>query len=95
MTNRTPYFLCDGNHNIEATEIIGEAKTLVRKASQLTGKLTEILVGIDIQSFFQAFDAWDAGEPIQVAFPSLSADEREFIMTGITPQEWEAAFGEE
>ena len=95
LMNRTPYFLCDGNHNIEATEIIGEAKTLVRKASQLTGKLTEIIIGIDIQTFFQAFDAWDAGEPIQDAFPTLSADEREFIKTGITPQEWDAMFGED
>ena len=25
--------------------------------------------------------------------PHLSADEREFIMTGITPNEWEDAFG--
>ncbi len=95
LMNRTPYFLCDGNHNIEATEIIGEAKTLVRKASQLTGKLTEIIIGVDIQTFFQAFDAWDAGELLQDAFPTLSADEREFIKTGITPQEWDAMFGED
>jgi hypothetical protein len=24
--------------------------------------------------------------------PNLTADEREFIMTGITPDEWDAAF---
>ena len=94
LMNRTPYFLCDGNHNIEATEIIGEAKTLVRKASQLTGKLTEIIIGIDIQTFFQAFNAWDSGELLQDAFPTLSTDEREFIKTGITAQEWDAMFGE-
>jgi hypothetical protein len=92
--NRTPYFLCDGNHNIEATEIIGEAKTLVRKASQLTGKLTEMLIGINFNDFVKAFDAWDTGELIQNAFPTLSADEREFIKTGISPEEWEAMFGE-
>jgi hypothetical protein len=92
--NRTPYFLCDGNHNIEATEIIGEAKTLVRKASQLTGKLTEMLIGINFNDFVKAFDAWDTGELIQNAFPTLSADEREFIKTGISPQEWESVFGE-
>lgn len=92
--NRTLYFLYDGNHNIEATEVIGEAKTLVRKASQLTGKLTEMLIGINFNDFVKAFDAWDAGELIQNAFPTLSADEREFIKTGISPQEWEAMFGE-
>ena len=32
---------------------------------------------------------WKAGELIQVAMPRLNADEREFIKTGITSQEWE------
>ena len=27
-------------------------------------------------------------ELIQNAMPNLSADEREFLMTGITPEEW-------
>jgi hypothetical protein len=26
--------------------------------------------------------------------PHLTADQREFLMTGITPAEWQAAFGE-
>jgi hypothetical protein len=30
------------------------------------------------------------GELIQNALPHLTADEREFLMTGITPQEWDA-----
>lgn len=38
-------------------------------------------------------DAWQGGELIQVAMPHLSADDREFLMTGITPEEWDAAFG--
>ena len=40
-------------------------------------------------------DAWRNGELIQRAMPNLSADDREFLITGITPEEWEAAFGEE
>ena len=35
------------------------------------------------------------GKRIQDAFPNLSPDEREFLMTGITPQEWDELFGEE
>lgn len=31
---------------------------------------------------------------IQDVFPELSAPEREFIMTGMTPDEWDATFGE-
>ena len=29
---------------------------------------------------------------IQNAFPQLNADEREFFMTGMTSEEWDAAF---
>lgn len=32
---------------------------------------------------------------IQQAVPSLSADDREFLVTGATPEEWDEAFGEE
>ena len=35
---------------------------------------------------------WESGVLIQNAMPNLSADEREFIMTGITPAEWDSAF---
>jgi hypothetical protein len=35
---------------------------------------------------------WKAGELIQVAMPRLNADEREFIKTGITSQEWDQIF---
>lgn len=36
-----------------------------------------------------------AGAMIQDAFPQLSPSEREFFKTGITPEEWDQAFGEE
>lgn len=32
------------------------------------------------------------GALIQDAFPNLSASDREFIMTGVTDEEWDAAF---
>lgn len=32
------------------------------------------------------------GALIQDSFPFLSPDEREFILTGITPEEWDATF---
>lgn len=35
---------------------------------------------------------WENGELIQVVCPHLSADDREFIMTGITPEEWDKTF---
>lgn len=38
---------------------------------------------------------WESGTLIQNAMPNLSADEREFIMTGMTPDVWDQIFGEE
>ncbi len=37
-------------------------------------------------------DDWASGELIQNAMPSLSADDREFLMTGATPEEWDEMF---
>jgi hypothetical protein len=39
--------------------------------------------------------AWGRGALIQNAMPHLSAEQREFLMTGITPEDWETTFGEE
>ena len=35
---------------------------------------------------------WRAGELIQNVVPHLSASDREFLMTGITAEEWEETF---
>ena len=41
-------------------------------------------------------DAWQSGTLIQTAFPDLSDSDREFIITGITADEWIEMFsGEE
>lgn len=35
---------------------------------------------------------WENGEPAQKAFPYLSADEREMLISGICPMDWEKIF---
>lgn len=40
-------------------------------------------------------ERWYNGELIQMAMPELSADDREFLMTGITPEVWDNAFSEQ
>ena len=37
--------------------------------------------------------SWEKGEMIQDAMPNLTVAEREFIKTGITPDEWDDIFG--
>lgn len=38
-------------------------------------------------------DAWNSGELIQRAMPDLNEDDREFILTGILPHQWDELFG--
>ena len=33
-------------------------------------------------------DDWEGGELIQIALATIPQEMREFVMTGITPQEW-------
>ena len=47
---------------------------------------------LDLDVTFEEIAAWQAGELIQVAMPRLDADEREFIKTGSTAEEWEEIF---
>ena len=48
---------------------------------------------LDLPITEQQIAAWISGTLIQEAMPQLSADEREFVMTGVTTEEWEAEFG--
>lgn len=44
----------------------------------------------------QQLDDWQSRRKlIQEAMPHLSPDEREFLLTGATPEEWTEAFGKE
>jgi hypothetical protein len=43
----------------------------------------------------EQIERWQRGILIQNAMPHLTADEREFIMTGTTPDEWNQMFGED
>lgn len=40
----------------------------------------------------EALKAWVDGALIQDVMPHLKPEEREFLMTGITPAEWDAMF---
>ena len=63
---------------------------VVRK-SIVSGKIHSM----DLDITPEQYSAWVNGALIQEAMPNLNADEREFIKTGITPEEWAETFGEE
>lgn len=63
---------------------------LVERTSPLTGKIN--VMDLDITEAQIA--EWEGGKLIQNVFPHLNADEREFLMTGLFPGEWDQLFPE-
>lgn len=64
----------------------------ITNVSQLSGKKHTR----DIPVTEEQIAAWKAsGAFIQDALAFLSDDDREFLLTGITPDEWDAALGED
>jgi hypothetical protein len=49
---------------------------------------------LDIPCTEEQLTLWQSGTLIQKAMPNLTSDEREFIKTGITLEEWDAEFGD-
>jgi len=64
---------------------------LITRTSILSGKTRTKEINVNQAQF----DKWVAGMLIQDAMTNLSVDEREFIMTGSTPEEWDLYFNEE
>ena len=65
---------------------------LIKRTSVFTG--IERSKEIDITQ--DQLDRWQSGEDlIQNIMPNISADDREFIMTGITSEEWDGTFKED
>lgn len=50
---------------------------------------------LDLPITEEQIEAWNAGTLIQEAMPQLSDEDREFIMTGVTPEEWAKEFSED
>ena len=60
----------------------------ITRTSRLTGK-TSVM---DLKITQAQLDAWVDGMLIQDAMPQLPPEHREFLMTGITPAEWDSVF---
>ena len=60
-----------------------------------TSLYSRITRTLDLPVTEAQLDAWASGELIQNAFPNLSPDDREFLKTGITAEEWEQLYKED
>jgi hypothetical protein len=65
---------------------------LIERKSHLSGKVNVMEIDVTNQEL-EAY--YDSDRHIQDILGHLTADEREFIKTGVTVAEWVDAFGEE
>lgn len=61
---------------------------IVRRRNIFTGKVRELELNVTSEQIAR----WQGGELIQNAMPQLSTDEREFLISGLLPEEWHKAF---
>ena len=62
---------------------------IITKTSMFTGKTNSM----DLDITQEQWTKWREGMLIQDAMPNLTADEREFMISGVTPEEWSQLFG--
>ena len=72
------------------TEIQNVYGVRVTLKSMLTGKENAMNLPTSIGKIKQFLSHREDCELIQEMFPELSEDQREFLLTGITPEEWSA-----
>lgn len=68
---------------------VQEVRMLITKKSPVTKRDNTM----DLPITQEQLRRWDSGELVQKVFPHLTADQREFLMTGMTPEDWKATFG--
>lgn len=74
----------------------GMQRVTVRTRSVLSGKLNEMDLIVDPNALERWLVSPRGERPfLRDAFPNLSDDEREFLLSGSTPDEWDMYFGED
>ena len=68
----------------------------VTRASLHSENINSLIIDIPFDEFQMRLSMWaEDGELIQDAFPGLNSDQREFIQTGLTIEEWDEIFVDE
>lgn len=58
-----------------------------------TSPVTGVTRTLEVDCTPEQLAAWESGVLIQIAMPDVEAPLREYIKSGITPQEWVETFG--
>lgn len=68
---------------------------LISRTSRISGETHALELDITSEQLDRIENRFGSKELIQDIVPHLSIDEREFLMTGITSEEWNKMFGED
>ena len=63
----------------------------IKRTSPLTGQVNVREINVTESQLF----LWENGALIQDVMPNVSSEDREFIKTGFTPEDWETMFGKD
>lgn len=79
----------DNNTSVPSS-VATRQTVIVRRVSQLSGNENKMILVLDLKDLHE----FESGTRrcIQDVFPYLNADEREFLLTGISPAEWNDLF---
>lgn len=65
----------------------------VSRISNFSGNLNTMVLPINPVEFHKLKERWDKGEYVTDVYPMLNADEREFLISGMIPEEWNEFMG--
>lgn len=72
--------------------VVTRVPVIVRRTSELTGVEHKMMLSVDLEDL-KEFES-GSRRCIQNVFPYLNAEEREFLLTGSTAQEWNDLFND-
>jgi hypothetical protein len=68
---------------------MGFKSTIVTRTSTITGKNNDMALPISEDELKAGLEKHRKGGLIQDCFPQLNAGQREFLLNGVTPEEWD------
>lgn len=70
-------------------ERISDTETSVTMTHFMSGENVTRVLPTEHDHFLRQFQQWKRGQLIQNAFSELDASDREFLMTGMSDEEWD------
>ena len=70
-----------------------DSSVTVSRISNFSGKINTMVLPIKPLEFYRLKRQWDKGEYITDVYTMLNPDEREFMISGMTPEEWNKFIG--